>query len=87
MHFWNKLSIRSQITVGFLPLIVFMSLLSLNVMSGIDNLTSVFSSYRATVGESLAISTYSDRLHDIQMSAEAFRSELNRAGFAGGSNF
>ncbi|MBB3918720.1 methyl-accepting chemotaxis protein [Rhizobium fabae] len=78
MHFWNKLSIRSQITVGFLPLIVFMSLLSLNVISGMDNLTSVFSSYRATVGESLAISTYSDRLHDIQMSAEAFRSEPSK---------
>ena len=34
MHFWKKLSIRSQITLGFLPLIIFMSLLSLNVMSG-----------------------------------------------------
>ncbi|NKK33862.1 HAMP domain-containing protein [Rhizobium leguminosarum bv. viciae] len=74
MHFWNKLSIRAQITLGFLPLIFFMSLLSLNVMSGMDKLTSVFASYRATVGESLAISIYSDRLRDIQMSAEAFRS-------------
>lgn len=52
-----------------------MSLLSLNVMSGMDKLTSMFSSYRATVGESLAISTYSERLRDIQMSAEAFRSD------------
>ncbi|MBB2819403.1 UNVERIFIED_ORG: methyl-accepting chemotaxis protein [Rhizobium esperanzae] len=78
MHFWNKLSIRSQITLGFLPLIIFMSLLSLNVMSGMDKLTSMFSSYRATVGESLAISTYSERLRDIEMSAEAFRSDPSK---------
>ena len=74
MNYWNKLSIRAQITIGFLPLIFFMSLLSLNVVSGMDKLTAIFSSYRATVGESLAISNYSDRLNDIKMSVEAFRS-------------
>jgi len=79
MHLWNKLSIRAQITVGFLPLILFMSLLSINVMSGMSQLTAIFSSYRQTVGESLGISDYSDQLHDIQMSVEAFRSNPDRA--------
>ncbi|TBY43908.1 methyl-accepting chemotaxis protein [Rhizobium leguminosarum bv. viciae] len=79
MNFWNKLSIRAQITIGFLPLIVFMSLLSVNVMSGMSKLTTIFSSYRATVGESLAISNYSERLHEIKMSAEAFRSAPSKA--------
>ncbi len=79
MSFWNKLSIRTQITIGFLPLIAFMTLLSLNVMSGMDKLTTIFSSYRATVGESLAISNYSNRLHDIQMAAETFRSTPSKA--------
>ncbi|MGI8397406.1 methyl-accepting chemotaxis protein [Agrobacterium deltaense] len=74
MNYWNKLSIRAQITIGFLPLIFFMSLLSLNVISGMGKLTAIFSSYRATVGESLAISNYSDRLNDIKMSVEAFKS-------------
>ncbi|WP_431324764.1 methyl-accepting chemotaxis protein [Rhizobium sp. YTU87027] len=79
MHLWNKLSIRAQITAGFLPLILFMSLLSANVMSGMSDLTAIFSSYRQTVGESLGISDYSDQLHDIQMSVEAFRSNPNQA--------
>ncbi|EJB08215.1 methyl-accepting chemotaxis protein [Rhizobium leguminosarum bv. trifolii WSM597] len=78
MHFWKKLSIRAQITFGFLPLIFFMSLLSLNVMSGMDKLTAAFSSYRATVGESLAIATYSERLGSIQMAAEAYRSDPSK---------
>ncbi len=79
MNFWNRLSIRSQITIGFVPLIALMSLLSLNVMQGMGKLTTIFSSYRATVGESLAISDYNNRLHDIQMSAEAFRSTPSKA--------
>lgn len=79
MNRWNKLSIRAQITIGFLPLILFMSLLSLSVTSGMGKLTSIFSSYRATVGESLAISNFSDRLNDIQMSVEAFRSSPSKA--------
>ncbi|ANM20903.1 methyl-accepting chemotaxis domain-containing protein (plasmid) [Rhizobium sp. N541] len=79
MHFWNKLGIRAQITVGFLPLILFMGLLSINVISGMSELSYIFSSYRKTVGESLGISEYSDQLHDIQMSAEAFRSNPTQA--------
>jgi methyl-accepting chemotaxis protein len=74
LHFWNRLGIRTQITAGFLPLILLMSLLSVNAISGMGGLSSIFSSYRSTVGQSLAISDYSNRLHEIQMSVEAFRS-------------
>ena len=72
--FWNKLGIRAQITVGFLPLVFFMSLLSLNALSGMGKLSGMFATYRETVGESLSISEHSDYLFDIQLSAEMFRS-------------
>ena len=75
LHFWNRLGIRAQITAGFLPLILLMSLLSINAISGMGGLSSIFSSYRSTAGQSLAISDYSNQLHQIQMSAEAFRSD------------
>ncbi|MQB40404.1 methyl-accepting chemotaxis protein [Rhizobium sp. ICMP 5592] len=74
LRFWNKLGIRAQITAGFLPLILLMSLLSVNAISGMEGLSSIFSSYRSTAGQSLAISGYSDQLNEIQMSVEAFRS-------------
>ena len=35
---WGKLGIRSQITAGFVPLILLMSLMSLNSVSGINGL-------------------------------------------------
>ncbi|AVA24986.1 methyl-accepting chemotaxis protein [Rhizobium sp. NXC24] len=74
LRFWNKLGIRAQITAGFLPLILLMSLLSVNAISGMGGLSSIFSSYRGTAGQSLAISDHSNQLHEIQMSVEAFRS-------------
>ncbi|MFT4184377.1 MAG: methyl-accepting chemotaxis protein [Rhizobium sp.] len=74
LRFWNKLGIRAQITAGFVPLILLMSLLSVNAISGMEGLSSIFSSYRTTAGQSLAISDYSTQLHEIQMSVEAFRS-------------
>jgi len=73
MHFWKKLGIRTQITAGFLPLILLMSFLSLNAVSGMNGLSSIFASYRATAGQSLAISDYSNQLHEIQLAAESFR--------------
>ena len=74
LHFWNKFGIRAQITSGFVPLILLMSLLTLSAISGMSGLASIFASYRGTAAQSLAISEFSDQLHDIQMSAEAFRS-------------
>ncbi len=74
LHFWNKFGIRAQITSGFVPLILLMSLLTVSAISGMSGLAGIFASYRATAGQSLAISDYSDQLHEIQMSAEAFRS-------------
>ncbi|MBB3659908.1 methyl-accepting chemotaxis protein [Rhizobium sp. BK650] len=74
LHFWNKFGIRAQITSGFVPLFLLMSLLTVSAISGMNGLAAIFSSYRATAGQSLAISDYSDQLHEIQMSAEAFRS-------------
>lgn len=50
LRFWNKLGIRAQITAGFLPLILLMSLLSVNAISGMGGLSSIFSSYRGTAG-------------------------------------
>lgn len=79
IQFWNRLGIRAQITVGFLPLIFFMSLLSLNALSGMGELSGIFSTYRTTVGESLGISEHSDQLYDIQLSVEAFRSNPTSA--------
>ncbi len=74
LRFWNKLGIRGQITAGFLPLILLMSFLSINALSGMDGLSSIFTSYRGTAGQSLAISRYSDELSEIQKAVEAFRS-------------
>ncbi|MGM4914368.1 methyl-accepting chemotaxis protein [Rhizobium sp. 768_B6_N1_8] len=79
LHFWNKFGIRAQITSGFVPLILLMSLLTVSAISGMNGLAAIFTSYRATAGQSLAISDYSDRLHEIQMSAEAFRSTPTQA--------
>ncbi|MGO7163774.1 HAMP domain-containing protein, partial [Rhizobium johnstonii] len=79
LHFWNKFGIRAQITSGFVPLILLMSLLTVSAISGMNGLASIFSSYRATAGQSLAISDYSDQLNEIQMSAEAFRSTPTQA--------
>lgn len=70
---WNKFGIRAQITAGFVPFILLMSLLTMTAISGLNGLASIFASYRTTTGQSLAISEYSDRLNDIQMSAETFR--------------
>ncbi|MBB3138695.1 methyl-accepting chemotaxis protein [Rhizobium pisi] len=79
LHFWNKFGIRAQITSGFVPLILLMSLLTVSAISGMNGLASIFASYRATAGQSLAISDYSNQLHEIQMSAEAFRSTPTQA--------
>jgi methyl-accepting chemotaxis protein len=79
LHFWNKFGIRAQITSGFVPLILLMSLLTVSAISGMSGLAGIFASYRATAAQSLAISEYSDQLHDIQMSAEAFRSTPTQA--------
>ena len=79
LHFWNKFGIRAQITSGFVPLILLMSLLTVSAISGMSGLAGIFASYRATAGQSLAISDYSDQLHEIQMSAEAFRSTPTQA--------
>ncbi len=79
LHFWNKFGIRAQITSGFVPLILLMSLLTVSAISGMSGLADIFASYRATAGQSLAISDYSDQLHEIQMSAEAFRSTPTQA--------
>lgn len=48
LHFWNKFGIRAQITSGFVPLILLMSLLTVSAISGMNGLASIFSSYRAT---------------------------------------
>jgi len=79
LHFWNKFGIRAQITSGFVPLFLLMSLLTVSAISGMNGLAAIFASYRATAGQSLAISDYSDQLHEIQMSAEAFRSTPTQA--------
>ncbi|MBX4909846.1 MULTISPECIES: methyl-accepting chemotaxis protein [Rhizobium] len=87
LHFWNKFGIRAQITAGFVPLILLMSLLTVSAISGMNGLAAIFASYRATAGQSLAISDYSDQLHEIQLSAEAFRSTPTQAvvdGFRAG---
>ncbi|MGO7609302.1 methyl-accepting chemotaxis protein, partial [Rhizobium ruizarguesonis] len=59
LHFWNKFVIRAQITSGFVPLILLMSLLTVSAISGMNGLASIFASYRATAGQILAISDYS----------------------------
>ncbi|WP_064709731.1 methyl-accepting chemotaxis protein [Rhizobium bangladeshense] len=79
LHFWNKFGIRAQITFGFVPLILLMSLLTVSAISGMNGLAAIFASYRVTAGQSLAISDYSDQLHEIQLSAEAFRSTPTQA--------
>ncbi|QWW71527.1 methyl-accepting chemotaxis protein [Rhizobium sp. WYJ-E13] len=79
LYFWNKFGIRAQITSGFVPLFLLMSLLTVSAISGMNGLAAIFASYRATAGQSLAISDYSDQLHEIQMSAEAFRSTPTQA--------
>ncbi|HXV31588.1 MAG TPA: methyl-accepting chemotaxis protein, partial [Sinorhizobium sp.] len=76
---WGKLGIRSQITAGFVPLILLMSLMSLNSVSGINGLSEIFSSYRSSTGLTLAISQYSNHLHEIQMAAADYETHPGEA--------
>ncbi|MBB4955477.1 methyl-accepting chemotaxis protein [Agrobacterium vitis] len=73
MNFWSKLGIRSQITAGFLPLIVLMSILTVDAGNSLGNLSGIFATFRNTASQSLSIFDYSDRLHQIQLSAEQYR--------------
>lgn len=74
MSFWKKLGIRAQISLGFLPLIVLMSALTFVGNDGLERLSSVFSSFRYTAAQSLAIFDYNQQLQRIQLAAEAYRS-------------
>ncbi|MCX8997100.1 methyl-accepting chemotaxis protein [Rhizobiaceae bacterium BDR2-2] len=76
---WKKLGIRSQITAGFLPLVILMSLLSVSAISGMNGLGSIFASYRDTVGQTMAVSAYSDQLHKIQSAVETYRTDNSDA--------
>ncbi|MGG7517230.1 methyl-accepting chemotaxis protein [Allorhizobium undicola] len=73
MSLWKKLGIRTQITLGFLPLIVLMSVLTLVANNGLESLSSMFSTFRYTAGQSLAIFNYNVQLQNIRMAAEAYR--------------
>jgi methyl-accepting chemotaxis protein len=74
MKIWKKLGIRTQIGAGFVPLILLMSVLSINAISGMNSLSAIFSSYRATANHTVQISEYSNRLSAIMMAANEFRS-------------
>ncbi|WP_321382162.1 HAMP domain-containing protein, partial [Rhizobium sp.] len=79
MNFWSKLGIRSQITAGFMPLIVLMSILTMDANNSLSGMSQMFSSFRDTAGQSLAIFTYSDELQAIQMATERYRSNPSDA--------
>ncbi|MGV1755053.1 methyl-accepting chemotaxis protein [Agrobacterium sp. CG674] len=74
MSFWKKSGIRTQITLGFLPLILLMSALTFVGNDGLGRLSNVFSSFRYTAAQSLAIFDYSVQLQRIRLAAEAYRS-------------
>jgi methyl-accepting chemotaxis protein len=79
MNFWSKLGIRNQIRAGFLPLIVLMSILSIDASSSMSNLSNMFSSFRDTAAQSLAIFSYSNKLHTIQLATEEYRTNPSDA--------
>jgi methyl-accepting chemotaxis protein len=79
MNFWSKLGIRSQITAGFLPLIVLMSILSVDAGNSMSGLSSMFATFRDTAGQSLAIFSYSNQLHTIQLATEEYRTNPSDA--------
>ncbi|PYE41253.1 methyl-accepting chemotaxis protein [Rhizobium sp. PP-F2F-G20b] len=75
MSIWKKSGIRTQITVGFLPLIILMTVLTYVSNGGFARLSSVFSSFSSTAAQSLAIFDYNVQLQRIRASAETYRSD------------
>lgn len=75
MTAWKKLGIRAQITAGFLPLILLLTIMCISSIRGMNSLSEMFGSYRSSVSETMVISDYSAQLHKIQLAAEAYRSE------------
>ncbi|NTF00168.1 methyl-accepting chemotaxis protein [Agrobacterium tumefaciens] len=70
---WKKLGIRAQITAGFLPLILLLTIMCVLSIRGMNTLSDMFASYRSSVAETMVISEYSGQLHKIQLAAEAYR--------------
>ncbi|NTC20568.1 methyl-accepting chemotaxis protein, partial [Agrobacterium tumefaciens] len=73
MTAWKKLGIRAQITAGFLPLILLLTIMCVLSIRGMNTLSDMFASYRSSVAETMVISEYSGQLHKIQLAAEAYR--------------
>lgn len=75
MTAWKKLGIRAQITAGFVPLILLLTIMSISSIRGMNALSDMFGSYRSSVAETMAISEYSSQLHRIQLAEERYRVE------------
>ncbi|NTD86785.1 MULTISPECIES: methyl-accepting chemotaxis protein [Rhizobium/Agrobacterium group] len=75
MTAWKKLGIRAQITAGFLPLILLLTIMCISSIRGMNSLSEMFGSYHSSVAETMVISEYSGQLHKIQLAAEAYRAE------------
>ncbi|MGR9202270.1 methyl-accepting chemotaxis protein [Rhizobium leguminosarum] len=75
MTAWKKLGIRAQITAGFVPLILLLTIMSISSIRGMNALSDMFGSYRSSVAETMVISEYSRQLHKIQLAEERYRME------------
>ncbi|MEX6507370.1 methyl-accepting chemotaxis protein [Jiella sp. M17.18] len=67
---WNKLGIRSRISLGFVPLLLLMVFLSVNAVRGVEGVSNLFASYRHAADQSLAIGDYSEALNTIRAAAD-----------------
>lgn len=75
MTAWKKLGIRAQITAGFIPLILLLTIMCISAIREMNSLSEMFGSYRSSVAETMLISEYSGQLHKIQLASETYRVE------------
>ncbi|OXT02350.1 hypothetical protein B7H23_05470 [Notoacmeibacter marinus] len=75
LKLWKTLGIRSQISLGFLPLILLMSFLSINAVWGVNGVSSLFSSYRDTAEDSLIVAHADYQFGTMRRAVKAFEGD------------
>ncbi|WP_082490583.1 methyl-accepting chemotaxis protein [Aureimonas sp. Leaf454] len=69
---WNRLGIRSRITLGFVPLIALMVFMSVNAIRGVDGISALFSTYREIAGQGLVVGDRRQMLQEMENAALSF---------------
>ncbi|RLQ89028.1 methyl-accepting chemotaxis protein [Notoacmeibacter ruber] len=77
IKYWKKLGIRSQISIGFLPLLLLMSFLSVSAIWGVNGVASLFGSYREAATDSLMVSDADYAFGKMRRAVKAFEGSFS----------